>query len=82
MGKIHSDVELSCPICEKSKILATPQSKRNIGIGLEDLRKHLDDGKELTKKWYLDLPPKTRDKVLERYYSYEAFDFMRYLLSE
>ncbi len=82
MGKIHSNVELSCPICEKSITLATPKSKRNVGAGLEELRQHLNDGRELTKKWYLDLPSKTRDKVLERYYSFEAFEFMRYLLSE
>lgn len=82
MGKIYSNVELSCPICEKSVMLATPKSKRKIGVGLEELRQYLNDGKEQTKKWYLDLPPKTQDKVLERYYSFEAFDFMKYLLSE
>ena len=82
MGKIYSNVEISCPICEYTKMFATPKSKRNMGVGLEELRQHLDNGKELTKKWYLDLPLKTRDKILERYYSFEAFDFMKYLLSE
>ena len=82
MGKLYSQVDCICPICEKKSFIATPATKRKPATGLDTLLKYLDSGKEQTKDWYLSLPSKTRDKVLERYYSFEAFDFMRFLLRD
>lgn len=47
---------------------------------LTELHRLLNDGRDQTKEWLRSLPEKQMDKVLERYYSLEAFDFMRYVL--
>jgi hypothetical protein len=45
-----------------------------------ELHHLLDSGLPDTKTWLRSLPEKQMDKVLERYYSLEAFEFMRRIL--
>lgn len=68
-----------CPICKHSVFVGRPKAAMRKGE-LTGLHQFLTEGGEQTKTWLRSLPEKEMDKVLERYYSLEAFDFMRFVL--
>lgn len=68
-----------CAVCKHSVFAGRPKAALRKGE-LTSLHQFLHEGREQTKTWLRSLPEKEIDKVLERYYSLEAFDFMRFVL--
>lgn len=68
-----------CTVCKHSVFAGRPKASLR-KAELAELHQLLDQGRERTKAWLKSLPEKEMDKVLERYYSLEAFDFMRLVL--
>ncbi len=78
-GTSFMHVHRVCPICENKIFLGKPKSLLRKSE-VSDLHRLLDTGLPNTKAWLRSLPEKQMDKILERYYSLEAFDFMRRIL--
>jgi ribosomal protein S27AE len=78
-GTDFSHVHRVCSICENRVFVGRPKALLR-KAELAELHRLLSDGRDQTKEWLRALPEKQMDKVLERYYSLEAFDFMRYVL--
>jgi hypothetical protein len=72
-------VHCVCSICEFSEHIASPKTlfRRS---NVSSLHKLLMDALDKNKVWFKSLPESQSDKILERYFSLEAFDFMRALL--
>jgi len=68
-----------CPICESQKSVARPKTLL-FKADVIELHSLLMLGLTSTKAWFQSMPEVESDKILERYYSLEAFDFMRALL--
>ena len=68
-----------CSVCEHTVFAGRPKAWPRKGE-LAELHTLLGEGRDHTKAWIRSLPEKQMDKVLERYYSLEAFDLMRYVL--
>ena len=78
-GTSFMHVHRICPICESTTFAGRPKAMlRNSEVA--ELHRLLDSGLADTKAWLRSLPEKQMDKVLERYYSLEAFEFMRRVL--
>lgn len=78
-GTSFQHIHRICPICENSTFAGRPKAMLRKSE-LADLHRLLDSGLPDTKAWLRSLPEKQMDKVLERYYSLEAFGFMRRVL--
>ena len=78
-GTSFMHVHRVCPICENSTFVGRPKAVLRRS-DVTELHRLLDSGLPETKKWLRSMPEKQMDKVLERYYSLEAFDFMRRIL--
>ena len=78
-GIDFSCVHRVCPVCDNTVFAGRPKSLLR-KAEVADLHRLLNEGREPTKAWLASLSEKDRDKILERYYSLEAFDLMRYLL--
>lgn len=78
-GTNFSQVDRVCGVCEDKVVAGHPKTLLRKG-DVQELHRMLDEGREHTKRWFMSMPESDRDKMLERYYSLEAFDFMRYLL--
>lgn len=78
-GTSFAHVHRICPICENDTFVGRPKAMLRKGE-LSELHRLLDSGLVETKAWLRSLSEKQMDKVLERYYSLEAFEFMRRVL--
>lgn len=78
-GTSFLHVHRICPVCEHRTFAGRPKAiLRKSEIA--ELHRLLDSGLAETKVWLRSLPEKQMDKVLERYFSLEAFEFMRRVL--
>ena len=78
-GTSFMHVHRVCPICENKTFVGRPKAMLRKSE-VTELHRLLDSGLPDTKTWLRSLPEKQMDKVLERYYSLEAFEFMRRIL--
>lgn len=78
-GTSFMHVHRICPICENKIFAGRPKAMLR-KAEVAELHRLLDSGFVETKAWLRSMQEKQIDKVLERYYSLEAFDFMRRVL--
>ncbi|MDP1679381.1 MAG: hypothetical protein Q8L02_04570 [Candidatus Nitrotoga sp.] len=78
-GTNFSHVRRVCPVCENTAFAGRPKALLRKGE-VAELHRLLNEGRDQTKVWLKSLPEREMDKVLERYYSLEALDFMRFVL--
>ena len=78
-GTSFMHVHRVCPICENKTFVGRPKAMLRKSE-VTELHRLLDSGLPDTKTWLRSLPEKQMDQVLERYYSLEAFEFMRRIL--
>lgn len=80
-GTDFFEVVRLCSICETEyKVGETKSLFNRKESGNLELQQLLNDGGEKTKAWLRSIPEPQMDKILERYYSLKAFDFMRFIL--
>lgn len=80
-GTSYMHVHRICPVCHNSTFAGRPKATLRKSE-VAELHQLLDSGLSDTKAWLMSLPEKQMDKLLERYYSLEAFEFMRRVLQQ
>jgi len=78
-GTSFMHVHRFCPICENKTFAGRPKAMLRKSE-VAELHQLLESGLPETKAWLRSLPEKQMDKILERFYSLEAFEFMRRVL--
>lgn len=78
-GTSFMHVHRVCPLCESKTLVGRPKAMLRKSE-VAELHELMESGLPDTKAWLRSLPEKQMDKVLERYYSLEAFEFMRRVL--
>lgn len=78
-GTSFAQVQRICPICEHSTFAGSPKTLLRKS-DLIELHRLLDSGLIETKEWLRSLPEEQRKKVIERYRSLEALDFVHRIL--
>lgn len=78
-GTSFLQVHRICPICEHRTFAGSPKTLLRRSDVME-LHRLLDSGLIETKAWLRSLPEKQMGKVLDRYHSLEALDFVHHIL--